>query len=40
MCIGKTEVVSLKYDDLEQWCDGKISSSKIPKAVKMNNWDE
>ncbi|MEQ8954813.1 MAG: AMP-binding protein, partial [Gammaproteobacteria bacterium] len=26
---------NLEYDDLKQWCDGKMSSYKIPKSIKI-----
>ena len=26
---------TLEYDDLKQWCDGKMSSYKIPKSIKI-----
>lgn len=33
--IGIKEGASLHYEDLKNWCDGKMSSYKIPKAIKI-----
>ncbi|MFK8043080.1 hypothetical protein [Congregibacter sp.] len=33
--IALKDDVSLEYDDLTQWCAGKMSSYKIPKAMKI-----
>lgn len=33
--IGLRDGTCLEYDDLKQWCDGKMSSYKIPKAIKI-----
>ncbi|MCH2356004.1 MAG: acyl-CoA synthetase [Pseudomonadales bacterium] len=33
--IGLRDGTRLEYDDLKRWCDGKMSSYKIPKAIKI-----
>lgn len=33
--IGLKEGASMEYGDLKNWCDGKMSSYKIPKAIKI-----
>jgi malonyl-CoA/methylmalonyl-CoA synthetase len=33
--IGLKDGTRLQYDDLKQWCNGKMSSYKIPKAIKI-----
>lgn len=33
--IGLKPGTSMEYDDLKAWCDGKMSSYKIPKAIKI-----
>ena len=33
--IGLKEGAELDYDSLKQWCDGKMSSYKIPKRIKI-----
>ena len=33
--IGLKDGASLDYDSLKQWCDGKMSSYKIPKRIKI-----
>ena len=33
--IGLNDGAELKYDDLKKWCDGKMSSYKIPKDIKI-----
>ena len=33
--VGLREGASLEYEDLKQWCDGKMSSYKIPKSLKV-----
>lgn len=33
--IGLRDGTHLEYDELKQWCDGKMSSYKIPKAIKI-----
>ena len=33
--IGLNEGAELDYDSLKDWCDGKMSSYKIPKAIKI-----
>ncbi|MFT4929169.1 MAG: malonyl-CoA/methylmalonyl-CoA synthetase [Phenylobacterium sp.] len=33
--IALKPAVSLEYNDLKAWCDGKMSSYKIPKAIKI-----
>lgn len=33
--IGLKDGATLEYEDLKNWCDGKMSSYKIPKAIKL-----
>ncbi len=33
--IGLRDGASMEYEDLKSWCDGKMSSYKIPKAIKI-----
>ncbi len=33
--IGLRDDASLDYESLKQWCDGKMSAYKIPKAIKI-----
>jgi malonyl-CoA/methylmalonyl-CoA synthetase len=33
--IGLKKGASLEYEDLKQWCEGKMSSYKIPKAIRL-----
>ena len=33
--IGLKAGKSMEYDDLKAWCDGKMSSYKIPKAIQI-----
>lgn len=33
--IGLNPDATLEFDDLKQWCDGKMSSYKIPKAIRI-----
>jgi len=33
--IGLNEGASMSYEDLKNWCDGRMSSYKIPKAIKI-----
>ena len=33
--IGLKDGASLEYNDLKNWCDGKMSAYKIPKQIKI-----
>ena len=33
--IGLRDGATMEYEDLKQWCDGKMSAYKIPKAIRI-----